>query len=313
MTRYIAKIMVSISCFLVNYCTSQIIEKQVKIPLNNYSGVPYFNGLPYYKGPLKAYGIHDFDVDTSGNYYFIKGDQEKGATTLAIFKGNKQKYRKTYNGFYSNNVFIYKNKILMLTSSGANGEIHSLCEFNIKDGKIIKEYPRILAGFINIYDDYDSLVVLNVLDTARQSDCFKLLKLNEGLIENAENQNSYNLPDSLFIANPKHIEIQYLGQWREFFLFWAWDAITPGAKGVGYYKFFFEDKHCKIIGISTFDEKIFGKMLFAGGDQYRKLRNSKIYILGQDGKNALITELSVEELYKDVIQHPPLSGSSGLN
>lgn len=176
------------------------------------------------------------------------------------------------------------------------------------DGHVLRKEKHIIENPINSYECIDSLFILQLFENnnsvpVQSHYVYAILNLEGKIIGKAENQNSHNLPDSLILSNPTHMDIQYLGVWKNNYLFWAWYMITPGPNGDGYYKVYFEDKHGKIIGVSTFNKKIFGATFYLTTDELKKLRNGKIYILGQDGKNALITELSVEELYKDAIQH----------
>lgn len=97
--------------FLVNFSSAQIIKEKTRIPLNNSIGVPYFISQ------FNVFGICGFEVDPGGNYYFMAGDYKKGTTTLAVFKGTKQKYRKTYDSYFANQMLINGKKIYLIDNS----------------------------------------------------------------------------------------------------------------------------------------------------------------------------------------------------
>src|ERR1700733_3272045 len=106
--------LLSVFLTVVSCCSSQIIKRQVRIPLNNLSGVPYYISNDVDTHPA---GINGFEIDTAGNYYFMAGDKQKGTTTLAVFKGNKQMYRKTYKTYFASKLCINNDKLYLIDIS----------------------------------------------------------------------------------------------------------------------------------------------------------------------------------------------------
>ena len=300
----------SVVLFLVlgSYCSSQIIKKQVRIPINNSTGVPYM--VP---GEARwDYYIQGFDVDSVGNYYFLAGDHRIGITVLAAFNGSKEKYRKTYDHSFANTILIHNNKIYVLDKDGFAYENHivyanDLYELSTYDGRILKKYVHITKKFINDYEYVDNLIVADVADSmrfplgARHYELFDLKGEDMGSVKNE--MNIYNLPDSLKL--PKKKTRIFLGRWNKCNVFWGLQTNDkPGNLGVGYYNFYFYDSIGKYIGMVSLDNKVFGMQFFMFPHEHKRMRNGTIYILGWDDKDALISELSVEELYKDALQHP---------
>jgi hypothetical protein len=184
-------------------------------------------------------------------------------------------------------------------------------ELDAKDGEIIKKQNHIIENEIVDYNFVDSLIVVHLLENPMPNEgnpeaFFTLLNLKGEIIGKAENNNSFNLPDSLFprITKKTHwFYYQFLGRWHGFLLF-LHSVSSSGPNGVRCYEFYFVNKKGEVIGVSTSkNRKIFGKDFCLAPYEHKKLRNGNIYLLGQEGKNALITELSVEELYKDALKH----------
>jgi hypothetical protein len=301
-----------LSLILVSYCSSQIIKNQIKLPLDNTSGIPHW----IVDGPTSIV-INGFDVDSVGNYYFVGGDYKKQTTVLAVFKGNKQKYRKIYNTHFPGNIFIHNSKIYLIYDYNMyNTKVkrNTLYELDIKDGKILKKYPRLFENHVRDYAFVDSLMVLMIEDTNRlrpypPNYYYIILNLKGEFIGRAENQNIYDLPDSLKLKHKKNMfHIQYLGRWNNFLLFFDQELTGSSSNANENYKFYFKDINGNTLGATTLDDEALG-MLFIESDGYEddylKLRNGSIYVLGRkDKEDVIITELSVEELYKDALQHP---------
>jgi hypothetical protein len=185
--------------------------------------------------------------------------------------------------------------------------MNDLYKLDPKNGKILKKFAHVMDNFISDYACVDSLIILNVNDSLNPlSDRhYELLNLKGEHIGRVGNQkNIHNLPDSLKL--PKYPDIRnYLGRWNKCFVFWGLKTNgKPGNLGVGFYNFYFYDSIGKFIGVATLDNKVFGLQFFMFPKEHKKMRNGIIYILGREGKNALISELSVEKLYKDALSHP---------
>ncbi len=280
--------------FFATSCFSQIIKKQVSIPLNN------INGVPYHHWKIEDL-ISGFDVDSKGNYYFIDINDNKGTTTLASFNGTKQKYRKTYNlcvyGQLDDIIKVDSNRIYLVDSYKKN-----FYTLDNKDGKIVNEQKIPIKGIIGFYVFLDSAIVLGGIDSTDPSNHRWLLNYQGILLCKTGMQNLHtNFPDSLIKTDSEGV--QFLGQWKELKVFFR-ETIESG--GQMKYRFYFVNLAGKIVGVSSVDNKVFsGYWLCFAEDRVRKLKNGIIYIVvgKKEGKNALITELSVEELYKDAVKH----------
>jgi len=293
-----------------NKAESKIINKQIRIPLNNSSGIPYC----LWKG---IYIIDGFEVDSAGNFYFIANSNNivnilnDSTTTLAVFTGSKLKYRKIFNKHLTNDIIISANRIYLLDNSlyMRGKDRNDFYELDAKNGKILKKYPHIFNSRIHNYEYFDSLIVLSVYDTIEPIQYYELLNFKGEVIGKAPNQNQFNIADSLSLKRLKTFDDWvYLGRWNGLLVLWDEHLIKPGPNRVEYYKFYFEDAHGKIIGVSTLDANLFGccSISFINDNIDRKLRNGNIYIVNREeqNKNVLITILSIEELYKDALQHP---------
>src|SRR5581483_2562699 len=168
---------------IVGYSTSQIIKKQVIIPLNNLNGVPYNTN-----NEMRDYSIDGFDIDSSGQYYFVGGNPIKGTTVLVVFKDAKVKYRKIYKDYFANKLFIYSDTLYLFDNNHPMNNVgfvkNDLYELNKENGMILKKHSHIIENTINSYECIDSLIVLWIIDKTKGAGSyfFALINLNGKLI-----------------------------------------------------------------------------------------------------------------------------------
>jgi hypothetical protein len=104
-------------------------------------------------------------------------------------------------------------------------------------------------------------------------------------------QNQYNLPFDLS-SLPNCRFISMLG---EKFVFYA-KVIKERAKDI----FFTSDATGKVLQekeIVNYPE-LFGRVFAENPSDFKKVKNNKLYVLGRKGKSAIVTEISLENLFR---------------
>jgi len=259
------------------FCTSSFTYKQVKIPLNN------DNGVPFYKDEYDYY-VDGFDIDKNGNFYFLGGDN----AILACFTGENLKFRKMFTEFKSNQIYLLDDKIYLFDYMFEKNNLFSLDRNN---GNIISRNQNIVKNRVNTFLFRDTSLIVELFNNQKSIDMATergiiLFSLTGKFLKQVNN--IYNLPSNL---NPKSREVQFLGQWNDAYVYWDYDLDNR------LYKFILRNKKGEIIATQNIDEKVFGKSFYGNPIEHKKMRNDSIYILGHDEKNAIITELPLKELF----------------
>ena len=262
---------------VIAFCTSSFTYKQVKIPLNN------DNGVPFYKDEL-AYYIDGFDIDKNGNFYFLAGEN----AILACFTGENLKFRKTFTEFESNQIYLLDDKIYLFDDMFNKNNLFCLDRNN---GNIISRNQNILKNSVNSFLFRDTSLIMKIFNNQKTIDMstelgIVLFSLTGKFIKQVNNV--YNLPSNL---NPKCCNVQFLGQWNDDYVYWDYDLDNRLCK------FILRNKKGEIIVTKNIDEKVFGVPFYGNPIEHRKLRNGSIYILGRDKKEVIITELPLKELF----------------
>lgn len=262
---------------VIAFCTSSFTYKQVKIPLNN------DNGVPFYKDEIDYY-IDGFDIDKKGNFYFLGGEN----AILACFTGENLKFRKTFTEFRPNQIYLLDDKIYLFDDKFRKNNLFSL---DRNSGNIISRNQNILKNSVNSFLFRDTSLIIEIFNNQKSIDMstelgIVLFSLTGKFLKQVNNV--YNLPSNL---NPKSGAGQYLGQWNDDYVYWAYDLDNR------LYKFILRNKKGEIIATQNIDEKVFGKKFYGNPIEHRKLRNGSIYILGRDEKEVIITELPLKELF----------------
>jgi hypothetical protein len=260
------------------FCTLNPEYKQIKIPLDNEKGVPF-----YYSEDVD-YLIDGFEVDEKGNFYFLGGEN----AILACFKDNSPIFRKRYTEFMSNQIYAFNDKLYVFDSYYNKNNLFILDKNN---GTILNNYPLIIRNSVNSFLFRDTTLIMEVFDNKKKIDMstqlgFALFSLTGKFIKQINNP--YNLSD---ILNPKSRTVQFLGQWENSFIYWDYNLDKR------LYKFSLKNIEGKIIATQNIDEKIFGKSFYGNPIEHKKLRNGNIYILSRDGNDAVITILPLKELF----------------
>jgi len=258
------------------FCTASFTYKQVRIPLNN------DNGVPFYKDEYDYY-VDGFDIDINGNFYFLGGDN----AIIACFNGENLKFRKKYTEFKSNQIYLLDDKIYLFDYMF---EQNNLFILNRDNGNIISRNQNIVKNRVNTYLFRDTSLIVELFNNQKGIDMatemgYVLFSLSGQFIKKVNN--IYNLPK--FLINEDE---EFLGKWEDSYVFWDYDLDKR------LYKFILRNKKGEIVATQNFDEKVFGKSFYGSPIEHKKLRNDNIYILGHDDKDAIITELPLKELFK---------------
>lgn len=266
-----------------SFCQS-IIIKQTHIPLDNIKGIPYSKS----DGELSVDG---FDVDEQGNFYFLNigapGSNGLPNSTLIVkYYGNKSIYRKNYKAVIGDNLYIYNKYIYSL-----NQMTNDICVLTT-DGVISNRYKHVTTASINSYRFLDGGLIIDVINNSVGNGMtYDLFTLSGTKVKSIPN--AYNLPPSLFVDNRTPTDAVYLGKWNNKNVFWYIDD----KRQVGYEKFWIADDDGNVLKTKFFQSKIFGTG-FENIEEVKKLRGSSIFIFGHNGKDGIITELSLTEMFK---------------
>jgi|GEM_PF-6499882 len=277
MKKVILTIFISAS---ISVCFSQtFMKKQIIIPLNNTTGVPF------YKDDQTHDFVEDgFDIDSKENFYFLGGDK---STCLAEFSGNKQIYRKTYKEFSTAALYIYRNNLYTFDNSRNN-----LFVLKLIDGSLIKRYNHISAKHFNSYKFVDSSLVLEYL--AGPDFTYEQFNLNGKYIGKVTG--SYNIASNIIPEKGENPQCVFLGKWNDKYVFW--DIVN--SNNTQFEKFWLVDKLGNILATKILPNNniIFGEDYYeAFPTEHRKVRNGKLYVLGRRGSSALITEVPLDSFF----------------
>lgn len=280
--RYIKFFLVSI-LFSIKWavCFSQITYKQTRIPLNNSTGVPFSkpeNGMDY--------SIGGFDIDEKGKYYFSGGE---GPFVIAIFDGAKLIFRKQYREFGNDNLYLYGHNLYMFDnrySPLTHDIVNSLFVLDKSNCTVIGKYKQIVKKSFNSYKFVDGFLIIDTI--AAKTGITKTVHLKFNLRGQfiKEVNNEYDLP-----ANFLNGHGQFLGKWNDSYLFCNCDLEQKGCK------FYLLNRFGTVIGQKSIPDKQFGQVYYEDPEENRKLRNGTIFVLGREGKSAIITELPVKEIF----------------
>jgi len=267
-----------VACIILtnsSICFSQVIKKQVHIPLNNLTGIPYTNQ----QGEIFIQG---FEIDNAGSYLFLNGSAS--LTSLVKFNATKNVYRKTYKDDLGSQLFIYGSKIHIFNYLSND---LSVLDAN---GNILSKYNHITSDKINSYRFLDSNLIIDVNKPKSFDLDYKLYNLKGQKIKNINN--IYNLPPKVYRNDQAVTGVIYLGKWDNKYLFWYIDD-----KRLDFERFWITNDNGDVLKTKYFQSKQFGNGFEEVGE-FKKLRNGTIYILGYNGKDGIITELSPAEMFK---------------
>lgn len=259
---------------------------QIVIPFDLNSGVPFFNSDKY--GNV----IEGFEVDDNENLYFLGG--EVGSSTLACYKNENEIFRRSYTEFRSSPLHSYRDTLTILDIHNAESNLFTL---NTKDGSIIRNVNSITENRINDHYFQDSLIILNLFNLNEEvSIDSRLIPMAYGL-----NGTLWGIADSLntnFSYESWAQDEEYLGTWKGFNVYWSLSG-----DNYQYYDFILRNPNGDSIKTKSYSSDVFGQSLYGMSGaprEHRKLNNDKIYILCGKGDNAVITILTLKELFTEL-------------
>ena len=263
--------------FKVFICEGVSIKK-VKIPLDNYHGIPY-------SVERTSYFIDGFDVDDNDYFYFLGGNKP----VLTCFKNDTLIKRKAIKEFYSNKIYVFKDHIYVFDTKYNRSNLYVLNCKNIE----IEITKKIIYKDLNNITFVDSTLILESIDL-NLNKSYSLFSLN-GRFKQMVN-NAYNLPIKLY-SNLEINNLIYLGQISYNYLFFKNDFKE--------HKFVFEliNNLGNIVNKKSLDNNISGIPFNESSNEHIKLRNQHIYILGRNNQDALISVISVKDLFNSIDTH----------
>lgn len=265
----------------MTFCYSNPLYKQIRIPLDMNKGVPVtIDNIDFY--------IDGFEIDEEGNFYFLDGEP----ATLVCFSETTQIYRKEYKEFKSSTIYILHNKLYIFDYKY---EKNNLFVLNKTDGAVESSYNKIIKNRVNSFLFRDTCLVMEVFDNKKNIDMttkmgFVIFDLKGKYIKQANNR--YNIPNALYPQEFENNTTEFMGLWGSSFLYWDYNVDTRQ------YIFTVRDKAGKILSSKNIDEKVFGESFYGNPSEHRRLRNGNVYVLGHDNRNAIITILSLTDLFK---------------
>jgi len=265
--------------------------KQISIPLNLQSGIPY--SKDHEDGD---YYVEGFDVDSNENFYFLGGNK----ATLACFSNEgKSLYRRSFSNLVPGQMNIWEKKIYFF-EIGVNN-LNTLVEIDKSNGMVIQQYPKTITkvlksyGYKQIYayqfDEFlDSILHITYIDS--------------GGIENTKticfNLRAELIPDcGQHVANGPPIasegRFEHLGKWGNKYVLGRFDDDDNNK-----YDLSLRDSANNEIAKSFVDRRYLGKPMcgtYCMPQEHRKVRNDKLYMLNRDKNMAVITEIDLATIF----------------
>jgi hypothetical protein len=263
---------ISLVCISLGF--GQTIKLQTHIKMDNLNGIPY----SIVEGNINVDG---FDVDDNGNYYFLVGNQN--SSVIVKFSGEKKIFRKTYSEYIGGQLYIYDKNIFVFNQIAKRISLYST------DGSIVNKYDNITSKSVNSYRFVDGNIVIDMIkETDPGSLDYDLYTLFGKRISRISNP--YNLPSSVFTGEQAKPGVKFIGKWNGKYIFWEFDE-----NRIEYEKFWLVNEQGTLLKTKYFQSKQFGL-----GFEYisGKLRNGNIFVLGHNGKDGIVTELSTAEMFK---------------
>jgi hypothetical protein len=273
--------------FCLTFSEQGLTYSQIKIPLDNKTGVPCAYVIFGQKYPC----VEGFEIDKNGNFYFLGGD----STILACFSDRTQKYRRQFNEFHASSLYITEGKLYLFDrayNKNHTNVSNSIFVIELSTGHIFDKHQNIIRNVINSCEFKDTSLILEVFDKQKKIDMstelgFALYSLSGKFIKQVNNR--YNLPDSL---KPNKLFPFFLGTWNNYLVYQKYDYNTRQ------FDFFLRNNEGKLISTVKIDENLVGKEFYLGYAEHKKIRNDNLYILGYKGKDAIITILPLKDLFK---------------
>lgn len=250
-----------------------LIKKQILIPLDNNTGVPF-----YKNEESNDIAIDGFEIDKDENFYFLGGNR---VIYLVAFSGNKLLYRKTNKEFAvgTSHLYLFNNILYSFNPLSPN----TLLALDPANGRVNNVYENITTKKINSFKFAGNSLITQSFNSSKF--VYEKLSLTGGFIKQVSN--SYDLPFP--VAN----DFEFLGKWNDEFVFWA---IT--GNNLDGQTFFLISKTGEILKKRSLpSNSMFGADYAENSSEDRKVRNGFLYVLGRNGKFALITKIPLSSLF----------------
>jgi hypothetical protein len=270
------------------------VSYQIKIPFDNQIGVPFFDDEGIY-GRI----IPGFDIDKSGRLYFMGGD----TATLAVVENGKQITRRKYTEFKPNPMHFFHDKLVVFDN---HFNLNNLFHLSTLDGHVLSSFEGITENKVNNFHFQDSLLTLVVFDIVTplglDSDMAYVQYDLNGML-NQVGSSLYPHLGSIWPEEESMISYEYLGDWKEYFVFWHIPDDSSGNPDYENYEVMILNSKGETVDRKLVESNFYGDPLYgAEGNpqEHRKLRNEKIYVLARKGDDAVITVLPLAGLFPDL-------------
>ena len=258
---------------------------QLVIPLDNLKGVPY-------QISMGTYDLGGFEVDEKGCLYFLGGER----TTLAVFRQNLPLFRKQYKEFDSGNLHIYNNKIYaidILYNYSSKQNKNNLVELSMLDGAIGKMYYHIIATLFDSYTFIDDCLIVEKASNVAPAYKATLTKYSLSTHLKKQIENNYDLPEQFYPKKYADEGVNFLGIWNNYHIYQG-STIKDNLVQITFWEL---DIDGHTVLSKPFNSNLFGKSFINTPNEFVKFRNGDVYIVGFKGKNALITKISIKDLF----------------
>lgn len=269
-------------------CCLAITSKQIIIPMNgNYA-------MSFYKDIYNDYYIDGFAIDSLERLFFCGG---KDTSYISCFQDDYLLFSKKIGPIVAGPILIKDSNLYIHTDYNTNNVLQSY-KIDLDSIRLNKKVNIISAKKINNIFFTNSSFIVETLETNRDSDGIHLNSkynlFNLLCQHKQEVDNPYDLPQSVF----KEKELgsyQYIGMYKQNYVFYS--IHNPDTCVIS-----FRDKKGNAIMSQEIPLKLLGTTLTSsyGGnpEEHKKIKNEKLYILGNKEGDLVITIFSLQNLFE---------------
>lgn len=284
---------------LMLLCSGFTPVKQIILPLGNPDGVPCFISTD--EGDEDIY-IDGFAVDSEENAYFAGGGDKKATLLCYSLRDNRTVYRKPLPGISSGALYVHNDTLYTLEEWGPMRAL-SISKVDMRSGTLLsttrKELPQRVDyalfqdGSINLWwTEYFNI---------RRKDFYKKDRYERrdlsGNVMASSISNRYNLPPAVLSDKNDIVWAQYIGRYQDKYVFYNVN-IHSNEKICFIY---LVNPDGTIAARQSIPDETIGSLFNAASqgnpESHRRVQNGKLYMLGQKGKNLVVTVFSLEEMF----------------
>lgn len=253
---------------------------QTIIPLNDDNGIPFqINNIDYI--------INGFDIDSKGNFYFFGGKEN-----IVIYNGDSFIMKKHFNNI-SNNKLHINNDTLFIFDNKYNK--NNLVTIDLNTLEILRFNESIISNTINSFEYVKNCFIAEVFDYEEEINlntelCFIEFRLDGKITEQVKNR--YGLPVYLYPENYELMGFEYMGKWKDFFVYNEYDFDKDC------YKIILGNEKGETINEYLIEAKTIGEPFYENPPEHRKLRNEKLYFIGRKRLNLVVTEYKLVDIFQ---------------